>query len=261
MPWRFLPYAERSGAENMAIDELLLDDLIAGTGAPTLRLYGFTPAAVSVGLNQKLDDDTVARIKSAGLDLVRRPTGGRAVLHQSDLTYSFVGLEESRGGPLKSSVTSAYKQICQGLILALRELGVPTELGESHTAYRHLADCFLATTPADLHHKGRKIAGSAQLRRKGVVLQHGSLPLLQAQESMSNLLDADSGVAAVSSGQSLGSRHVNLFELIAQSSCSDLNEPFRRGFEVAFNVELKTQELTAQELERALTRKPEFTQV
>ncbi|MBY0545946.1 MAG: lipoate--protein ligase family protein [Candidatus Obscuribacterales bacterium] len=249
--WRFVPYSEHSGATNMAIDELLLEGVLDGTGQPTLRLYGFKPPAVSIGLNQKLDSETTERIENAGLDVVRRPTGGRAVLHLNDLTYAFIGLDESREGILKTSVTAAYRQICQGLVQSLRELGVDSELGETQAPYRHLADCFLATTQADLHHKGRKLAGSAQLRRKGAVLQHGSLPLQQRQDAMAKLL-GDSDQTAPQD------RHLNLFELTQQRAFCEIDKAWIEGFESVFQVKFETKALTEQELELAHSRRDSY---
>lgn len=251
--WRFIPYSEHSGAVNMAIDELLLEGTLETGAQPTLRLYGFKPAAVSIGLNQKFDADTTKRIESQGLDVVRRPTGGRAVLHLEDLTYSFVGLDESRGGILKTSVTAAYRQICEGLVHSLNRLDVESELGETQAPYRHLADCFLATTPADLHHRGRKLAGSAQLRRKGAVLQHGSIPLLQQQDAMAKLLgDSDTAVAMPQD------RHLNLFELTPRRTFSEMNQAWLKGFAEAFQVKFTPLPLTETELEAARSNAQKF---
>ncbi len=253
--WRLIPYGEYTGAANMAIDEFLLENLISGSGSSTLRLYGFAPPTVSIGLNQKLDPETIQRICNAGLHVVRRPTGGRAVLHLDDLTYSFIAEDESRGGIFKTSVTAAYKQICNGLIKSLESIGVETEVGESQSAYRHLADCFHATTAADLHYRGKKIAGSAQLRRKGVVLQHGSIPLKQSQKAMKDLLE---GVKSESSSEG-ASRHVNLFEVTAERSYSELDGAFKWGFEDAFGVSFEVVPLSTRELAEAEAHASRFT--
>lgn len=264
--WRFIPYCEHSGATNMAIDELLLEEVLDGTCEPTLRLYGFAPPAVSIGLNQKFDSATTKRIEDAGFDVVRRPTGGRAVLHLDDLTYSFIGLDESRGGTLKTSVTAAYRQICQGLVQALSGLGVESELGETQAPYRHLADCFLATTPADLHHKGRKLAGSAQLRRRGAVLQHGSIPLQQQQDAMAKLL-GDTDCSARFSRENLAEhkttaapqdRHLNLFELTQRRTFCEIDKAWTEGFESVFKVKFEAKKLTEDELELARSRQDKY---
>jgi lipoate-protein ligase A len=260
--WRLIPYAEYDAAMNMAIDEAILESHQQGTAPPTVRLYGFCPPAVSIGYAQKLAPDVVARIRAAGLEIVRRPTGGRAVLHLSDLTYAFIGTahgakanepndERSTRAFLSSSIVGAYKQICQGLIGALDLLGVATELGTSDSSYRQMQDCFMATTTADLHHRGKKLVGSAQLRRGNGVLQHGSLLLNQDQHLMERLLTG----AAEQPAPTLNAkpaRHANLFELAGrQIQIADLESAMKSGFEKAFGKELKIAQLSDGELKIA----------
>jgi lipoate-protein ligase A len=226
--WRLIPYAENDGATNMAIDEAILEERIRGEAPPTLRVYGFAPACVTIGLSQKMDEATSDGIKAQGIDVVRRPTGGRAVLHLHDLTYSFVGSDTTRGGTFSTSVTESYKQISQGLVAAFAELGVTTELGATGVAYRHLQDCFMATTGSDLQHNGTKLIGSAQVRRGGSILQHGSVPLHQDPELMPRLLGEEVGAV----------RHVNLFDLLGREvSFDELQTAFKIGFEKTFDVE------------------------
>jgi lipoate-protein ligase A len=230
--WRLIPYAEHDGATNMAIDEAILEQHIKGDAPPTLRVYGFAPPCVTIGLSQKLDDSVSARIRSDGIDVVRRPTGGRAVLHLHDLTYSFVGSDTTRGGRFATSISESYRQISQGLVEAFAQLGVPTELGATGVAYRHLQDCFMATTGSDLHHNGTKLIGSAQVRRRGAILQHGSVPLHQDPELMPRLLGEPVAPDAP--------RHLNLFDLIGHPvSFEQLEAAFKAGFERAFGVELE----------------------
>jgi lipoate-protein ligase A len=234
--WRLIAYAENDGATNMAIDEAILEQRIKSQAPPTLRLYGFTPPCVTIGLSQKMDDAISDRIRAEGIDVVRRPTGGRAVLHLHDLTYSFVGTDTTCGGSFSTSVTESYKQISQGLVAAFAELGVPTELGATGVAYRHLQDCFMATTGSDLHHNGTKLIGSAQVRRRGSILQHGSVPLHQDPDLMPRLLGEPSSPDAP--------RHLNLFDLLGRDvSFDDLQTAFKAGFEKTFGVEFEVASL------------------
>lgn len=238
---RFVPCSSHDGFTNMAIDEAILESYIAGNTPPTLRLYRFAPPAVTIGLSQKMSAELVASIEERGIDVVRRPTGGRAVLHMNDLTYSFVGGDVSReGGFLSTSITTSYKEISQGLIAAFRLLGVASELGEVGAGYRHLQDCFMATTGCDLHHKGTKLIGSAQVRRRGAVLQHGSVPLNQDPALMASILQEPSPGKL---------RHKNLFDLVGrQIGIEELSAAFHQGFAQAFGVTLEESTLTAQEL-------------
>lgn len=253
--WRLIPYSIHDAAENMAIDEAILDAHLEGLVTPTLRLYGWEPRAVSIGYGQKLSNTVESRMKSRGYDVVRRPTGGRAVLHEFELTYSFVGSAggaDDLGGGLSDSVIGAYKQICQGLILAFRELGVDLELGESSSNYKNAQDCFLATTSADLHYQGKKMIGSAQLRRKSAVLQHGSILLNQPQDLMNALLkEGDANARNENSEKNPKTelqRHANLFEILgAAVSTPRLQEAMKTGFESAFANQFEIGELTLHE--------------
>lgn len=225
---------------NMAIDEAILDAHVAGLVPPTLRVYGFVPPCVTIGLSQKMEESAVDRIRSRAIDVVRRPTGGRAVLHLNDFTYAFIGSE------LPSSITASYREICRGLINAFAEVGVPTELGPTGVAYRHLQDCFMATTDSDLHHGGTKLIGSAQVRRRQAVLQHGSVPLNQNPTLMPELLGE-------THTESKGSRHLNLFDLSGREiSFSELENAFKIGFERAFGAVFEPGELTDEECDAAM---------
>jgi lipoate-protein ligase A len=239
--WRLIPYAEFDGSTNMSIDEAILEERINGAAPPTLRLYGFSPPCVTIGLSQKMDDAVAARIQAAGVDVVRRPTGGRAVLHLDDLTYSFVGTDTTCGGRFSTSITESYKQISQGLVAAFAELGAPSELGATGVAYRHLQDCFMATTGSDLHHNGTKLIGSAQVRRRGSILQHGSVPLLQDPEMMPRLLGEPTSPDSP--------RHLNLFDLIGRRlTFAELQDAFQAGFQKTFDVDFEVVALNTSNL-------------
>lgn len=228
--WRLIQHDTADGAMQMAVDEAILEAHLRALVPPTLRLYRFSPPAVTIGLSQTISQQLVDSIASRGYDVVRRPTGGRAVLHLNDLTYCFVASDTSVStGVLARNISVSYKQICNGLIAALGKLGIESQLGSAGTAYRHLKDCFMATTGSDLHHQGVKIIGSAQLRRGSAVLQHGSLPLIQEAQLMAEVLHEP---------PSLTRRHHNLFDLAGRAvPDSELQEAFRAGFAQVFNVE------------------------
>jgi len=172
-PWRFVPTIAAAGATQMAIDEWLLDQLIQGQQPPTLRFYRWSPIALSLGYHQKQWPESWADLCWQGqpVELVRRPTGGRGVLHQGDLTYAIAM-------PLMGHRQEAYRQICDALIAAWKHLGVNLRYGTTGHTYRHQANCFALATPADLvTATGYKLIGSAQLRRDRYLLQHGSIRL------------------------------------------------------------------------------------
>jgi lipoate---protein ligase len=173
-PWRYLPPLQASGAMQMAIDTWLLGQHRQGQHPPTLRFYTWEPAAISLGYHQKHYPNAWEHLTWQGrsLDRVRRPSGGRAVLHQGDLTYAVIGsgFTENR--------MQAYQQICEFLIAGWRSLGVSLSYGQAGRGYIHNPNCFGTATAADLvMPDGTKLIGSAQLRRGTAILQHGSIRL------------------------------------------------------------------------------------
>jgi lipoate---protein ligase len=163
----------------MAIDEWWLDRHREGTYPPMLRFYQWSPVALSLGYHQRQIPDHWRSLTWQGqpVDLVRRPSGGRAVLHQGDLTFAVVtsGLTGDR--------MQVYKTLCQFLIEGWRSLGVPLHLGQVGRGYIHNPNCFGTATAADLLlPDGAKLIGCAQLRRGDAVLQHGSMRLNPSPE-------------------------------------------------------------------------------
>jgi len=181
--WRFVHTGKHTAAENMAIDEAILNAVSEGSVPPTVRFFGWEPAALSIGYFQRAEREIdFARVREEGLGFVRRPTGGRAVLHDMELTYSIIVREDYPGIPAR--VTEAYRVLSEGLLLGFRRLGLhaqmvqlATEEEQAKYATMGSAACFDSPSWYELVVEGRKVAGSAQVRHKGVVLQHGSILL------------------------------------------------------------------------------------
>jgi lipoate---protein ligase len=195
--WRLIPLLEASGSVQMAIDRWLLQQHQSGNHPPTLRFYTWSPPAISLGYHQRQYPEAWQNLtwKGQKIDLVRRPTGGRAVLHQGDLTYAVVtsGLV---GNPLQ-----AYQTICEFLIAGWRALGVELEYGTAGRGYIHNPNCFGTATGADLIlSDGIKLIGSAQLRRGGAILQHGSMRLQPDAELFAQVFGAESLTVQLSLG-------------------------------------------------------------
>lgn len=259
--FRLIPYGEYDAVTNMAVDEVLLDQHLLGKSPPTLRFYGWTPPAVSFGYGQKVAAETIERIQKAGYGVVRRPTGGRAVLHEGELTYCFVAsskaemeseVETGNEPILEASVARAYRQICDALITGLVELGVEASLGKSADgSYKSYEDCFQATTQADLQYQGKKIVGSAQLRRRNAVLQHGSIMINQAQDKMAQLLGTKSStrdIDATAPEQGDNQRHFNLNEILkSEVSRSTLEDAIGKGFTRAFDCRFAVYDINDEE--------------
>ncbi|MEM8675595.1 MAG: biotin/lipoate A/B protein ligase family protein [Cyanobacteria bacterium P01_G01_bin.67] len=172
--WRYIPPIKASGEMQMAIDRYFLELHCQKQHPPILRFYTWHPATISLGFHQREYPDFWQDLtwKGQPLNIVRRPTGGRAVLHQGDLTYAVV----TSIPPGKR--LAVYKQICQFLIRGWRSLGVNLNYGIASKEYIQHQNCFATATEADLvTAEGAKMIGSAQLRRGKTVLQHGSMML------------------------------------------------------------------------------------
>ncbi len=169
----FLPFEIKSGYENMQKDAELLDNAVNNKlSEPVFRLYGWSPACVSLGRNQKNDFLNGIFLKENNIDVVRRLTGGRALLHDNEITYSYIcPVSSLKHG---ENVTESYKEISQFLIENLKKIGIELEFG-GKPARGHFDYCMLVSTGADLCFKGKKLIGSAQFRKDGYILQHGSI--------------------------------------------------------------------------------------
>ena len=184
--WRLIDTPPAPGAWNMAVDEALLGSVRNGA-PPALRFYCWSPACLSLGRNQPAHDRyDLDAIRARGWDVVRRPTGGRAVLHDRELTYSVVVQDGTLGSP-----RAAYAAINRALVAGLRRLGVPAELAPRNgrrAPTPSLAPCFKDPVEGEVMAGGRKLIGSAQFREAGTVLQHGSLLLDGNQAEVHRLL-------------------------------------------------------------------------
>ncbi|MBI4504366.1 MAG: lipoate--protein ligase family protein [Chloroflexi bacterium] len=173
--WRLIVHGAADGATNMALDDALLDGAAAG-GPPTLRLYRWRPPCLSLGYFQPLVDVDRAACAAAGVELVRRPTGGRAVLHADEVTYAVAG---SLGDPpFVGGVVASYGCLAQALLAALAELGVAAESAAPGPPVGPRGPaCFDGAAAYEISAGERKLVGSAQTRRGGALLQPGAVPL------------------------------------------------------------------------------------
>lgn len=175
--WRLLLDVPATGAWNMAVDEAILEHAGHGNSLPTLRLYAWQPACLSLGYAQPYADADEARLAAHGWDVVRRPTGGRAILHTDELTYS---VSTSPHEPLmEGTVLESYNRIAVGLVAACHSLGLPVSM-EEHAPPAEAAKgavCFEVPSAYEIVLDGKKLIGSAQARKREGILQHGSLPL------------------------------------------------------------------------------------
>ncbi|MFQ5657203.1 MAG: biotin/lipoate A/B protein ligase family protein [Candidatus Methylomirabilales bacterium] len=234
--WRIFPDEPRDGPTNMAIDEMLVLGCAQGFSPPTLRIYGWSVPTVSLGYNQPLHEVDLTACRQRGIPVVRRPTGGRALLHHQELTYSLV-LPISSGS---RGVLHDYQWIAHCLLLGLRKLGVAATLSRGdHSKADAGGLCFLSPSRYELTVDGRKLIGSAQRRFSQALLQQGSL-LIQIEYS--------SWIALFPHGKELDARATALQPLLGRSpSWEEMVNAMRAGFEECTGVQLELGGLTARE--------------
>ena len=175
--WRLLITPPARGAWNMALDESILLHIGRGESLPTLRLYAWDPACLSLGYAQPVTDLDIKRLKERGWEVVRRITGGRAILHTDELTYSVIAPNDDPR--VEGTILESYNRIAQALMLAVKNLELPVEMKEvaEDDIMRNNPVCFEVPSTYEITVNGKKLIGSAQARKKEGVLQHGSLPL------------------------------------------------------------------------------------
>jgi lipoate-protein ligase A len=176
--WRLIKSDPASGSWNMAVDEAILMAVGRGEVMPTLRLYSWEPACISLGYAQPLSDIDLGMLAKKGWNIVRRVTGGRAILHIDELTYSVCGPEDEPR--LSGGILQSYQNISKAILQALVSLELPVSALAKKDMENNGAKnpiCFEVKSNYEISVDGKKIVGSAQARRKEGVLQHGTLPL------------------------------------------------------------------------------------
>jgi lipoate-protein ligase A len=251
--WRLINTGASDGAANMAIDEAIMRSVAEGRSPPTLRFYGWEPPCVSVGYSQSVRKEIdLDRCRERGYTWVRRPTGGRAILHIDELTYSVVAPQgEAR---VAGDIITSYRRLSLGLVEGLRTLHggvVQADRMDSDGGLEKSAACFDVPSHYEVTAYGRKLVGSAQVRRNGVVLQHGALPLMG---DVSRLVD----VLALSEPDRGALRDKLLVRAIALDEVVGRVVPFdeavealTRGFCRALNLEFTSGGLSRFEREAA----------
>jgi lipoate-protein ligase A len=249
--WRFLNTGTGEAAYNMALDEALLLRHEAGGTPPTLRVYGWTTPTLSLGYAQKAwQEVNLAACQQYGVAVVRRPTGGRAVLHDDEVTYSVVLPTTLSDGP--DTLTEHYRRIGLALAAALQGLGLAVHLARSRRSAqpRRAADspaCFAAIARYELSATGKKIAGSAQKRLQRTLLQHGSIPLRMERQRLFQCLQVppDYRQALV---QEAYATMIAINEITPTPvTASTLHEALRQGFGAVFGVDIVAEPLLPEE--------------
>jgi lipoate-protein ligase A len=233
----------------MALDQALLENAARSDFPPTLRFYRWSPPAISIGRFQDLADVDRAACSVNGVEIVRRPTGGKCILHEKDFTYSLV-LPASFSLP--RSVIEAYSIICGGILSALGRIGLAAAIQTRRNEdYRQVQGaCFSAVTQADLEWNGLKLCGSAQVRRMGALLQHGSILLEDRSQELFCLLRFPDEEQRKQALETYRSRCASLDQTGLVVSWQELADSLLKGFEERFGVAIEPGVLTAEERRR-----------
>ncbi len=250
--WRLITTPPARGAWNMAVDEAILEHVERGEAFPTLRLYAWDPPCLSLGRAQPFADVDIPRLQTHGWDVVRRMTGGRAILHTDELTYSVTGpADEPR---LAGTVLDSYNRLASALLAAVGDLGLPVEMeaGKANGDGTPNPVCFEVPSTYEITVDGRKLIGSAQARRKQGVLQHGSLPLTgDLTRICQALVFPDEPTRQAAMGRLLARATTVESVLGREVAWETAAQAFVRAFEARLGLKLEAGALSESELARA----------
>lgn len=249
--WRLLVSRPTNGAWNMAADEAILEHVGRGVSLPTLRLYAWSPPCLSLGHAQPFMDVDLRRLSERGWEVVRRATGGRAILHTDELTYSITAPpDEPR---VSGSLLESYNRIARALLMAVHELGLPVEMkeGKAESSGKPNPVCFEVPSTYEITVTGRKLIGSAQARRKDGVLQHGSLPLTGDLARICQALVFPDESAREAASQRLLARAATVESVLGRRVVWETAaQVFVRAFESQLGLKLEEGEMSASEQAR-----------
>lgn len=242
--WRLIESGAGSASYNMALDEAIAVETRKGKAPPTLRFYGWERTSVSLGSFQKITDLNMPFCDSNSIPVVRRPTGGRAILHGDELTYSFSAVN---GGLFPGGLLDTYWQLGSALKSALEMLGaditMKTARGSGQTLTRSPL-CFRSTSYGELSFRGRKLIGSAQKRWKDGFLQQGSIPYVIDEVNIRTIFGP--GVSSEAGDDMTG-----LKEVLPDFDADRLREAIRVSFEDRFRISFRCSGPSPEELHLA----------
>lgn len=250
--WRLVNSGFQDGPSNMACDEAILEAVALGQGPPTLRFYSWEPACISLGYRQswRLIDESYCQ--DVGWDIVRRPTGGRAILHVDELTYSVCApVDEPR---VQGRVLESYQRLSEALLSGLQAMGLEPVKANPDPARGEVDGpaCFDGPSNYEITVQGRKLVGSAQVRKKGIILQHGTLPLYGDVSRICQALSFEREDQRLALIRDLRRQAITLEEALGRwISYDEAVSSMQAGFEDALNLDFTISELSESELDRS----------
>ncbi len=252
--WRLVLSPPATGAWNMAVDEAILENVVRKGSRPTLRLYAWNPPCLSLGRTQAFADVNIPALKENGWDIVRRATGGRAILHTDELTYAIILPKDN--AHVKGSVLESYQYLAQALLSALEDLGANVEMNPAGRLRKSSSQsnpvCFETPSAYEITVNGKKLIGSAQARQKDGVLQHGSLPLTGDLTRITEALSfSDEKSRQVAAQKLTASASTLEFALGRKVDWGTASKSFTRAFQSVLGIRLIPGELSDTEKSRA----------
>ena len=253
--WRLIQTPPASGPWNMAVDETLLEFMGQKDSLSVLRLYAWNPPCISIGYAQSINDLRLDHLTELNWNIVRRITGGRAILHVDELTYSVIGPHsESR---LSGGVLESYRRLSSALVIALRNIGLPAQalpraIKISSDSSSQEPICFEQPSDYEITVHGKKIIGNAQARKKTGILQHGTLPLYGDLTRITQVLNFESEEQRTIAAQRLLTKAATLEKVLGKPvSWNIAADAIISAFAKKLKLNLVPSKLTSEELIRA----------
>jgi lipoate-protein ligase A len=227
--WRFIDTGVCRASYNMALDEAIATVVKKGNSAPTLRLYGWDRPSVSIGYFQKISDINRDYCIENNIPIVRRPTGGRAILHDYEITYSFSIKIDT--GIFSRGLLDSYEKISKAFSLALSKIGLAPEMKLRRESHRNRSPlCFESTSYGEITFNSKKVIGSAQKRWPGGLLQHGSIPFTIDEDKTAKVFRLNSS--------EIGEKLTGLKKIIFDLNIESFKNAIKASFEETFDTGL-----------------------
>ena len=237
----------------MALDEAILEAVGRGESLPTLRFYAWDPPCISLGVAQPIRDVDLKRLRMKRWDLVRRSTGGRAILHTDELTYAVIAPIDNPH--LAGGVLDSYRHLSAGLVTGLQHMGMSVEIEpEKQLTEEERGNpvCFQAPSAYEITVEQMKLIGSAQVRRRYGILQHGTLPLKGDITRICEVLQFGSEEDRTSAADTLRNRAATVEDLLGKPLSWEMAaQAMSEGFRQALDLQLESGDLSPAELTRA----------
>jgi lipoate-protein ligase A len=252
--WRLIIHPPYNGAWNMAVDEAILESVSSKTELPTLRLYDWFPYTLSLSHAQPASDVNLSALQEHNWTLVRRPTGGRAILHADEMTYSVCAPLDDQ--TISGGVLESYQKISNALLSALEIIGIKADSKQKSSDDSKLSHdpvCFQFPSDYEITFQGKKLVGSAQARKKNGVLQHGAIPLFGDITRIIEVLSCTDEDSKQDAKSRLIQRATTIEEVLGKDiSWFDFTSAIIEGFRRKLGIDFINNQLTKQELTRAV---------